>query len=580
MNNKIELFYKNTRKKGETMTNKKAWKSILTTALSAMLLFSACGTNGETSESSSQEPHKHVWTQKLSSREATCIKEGRLASWYCEDCGKYFLDAAATKETTLEQTILPKVPHKPIKTEGTLETCVELGIKDSWTCTECCRIFLDQDCTEKVESSELTIPMTAHNLQHVDEVPVQGLTDGVKEHWTCLSCNGYFADEKGWEEIEKEDTILYSLMNVTDFLVEVPEGRDPVVLQLTDTQFIDGAQIRPGREGVSKTFYATSKMDQFCFDYLRETIEATNPDLIIMTGDNIYGEFDDNGSVWLKLIEFMESFEIPWAPIFGNHDNESAKGVDWQCEQLENAEHCLFEQKELTGNGNYSVGIKQGGKLTRVFYMLDSNGCGNASETSLKNTHFRRETGFGKDQIEWYTKQINFIKELSPETKFSFAYHIQTAVFADAYKKYGFNQSDENININIDTYANKTAGDFGFIGNQLKGAWDEDKKIYNGMKELGVDSVFVGHEHENSASVVYEGIRFQFGQKSSQYDRYNYIDANGNISNVFGQNPAGTTPLMGGSVVVLSQTDASIKDAYIYYCGFENGQIDWSAYNK
>ena len=126
----------------------------------------------------------------------------------------------------------------------------------------------------------------------------------------------------------------------------------------------------------------------------------------------------------------------------------------------------------------------------------------------------------------------------------------------------------------------KTDGDFGYLGNQLKGAWDASKSLYKQMKALGVDSVFVGHEHENSASVVYEGIRFQFGQKSSQYDRYNYLDKNGNISNVFGQEPADTTPLMGGSVIVLSEADGSIKDAYIYYCGFENGQIDWSQYNK
>ena len=67
------------------------------------------------------------------------------------------------------------------------------------------------------------------------------------------------------------------------------------------------------------------------------------------------------------------------------------------------------------------------------------------------------------------------------------------------------------------------------------------------------------------ASVVCEGIRFQYGQKSSEYDRYNQIDANGNITATYLYNKTGT-PLIGGSVIVLSDTDGSIEDAYIYYC--------------
>ena len=62
------------------------------------------------------------------------------------------------------------------------------------------------------------------------------------------------------------------------------------------------------------------------------------PDLILMTGDNIYGEFDDSGASLRKLIAYMDSFQIPWAPVWGNHDNESTKGVTWQCEQFEKAQ--------------------------------------------------------------------------------------------------------------------------------------------------------------------------------------------------------------------------------------------------
>ena len=87
--------------------------------------------------------------------------------------------------------------------------------------------------------------------------------------------------------------------------------------------------------------------------------------------------------------------------------------------------------------------------------------------------------------------------------------------------------------------------------------------VWEGMKALGCDSVFVGHEHCNSASVVYEKVRFQFGQKSSEYDRFNCVGADGKITG--GYTKTGTS-LVGGSVIPLSKDDGSIKNPYIYLC--------------
>ena len=168
--------------------------------------------------------------------------------------------------------------------------------------------------------------------------------------------------------VEEKDPADY-----VDFLVDVESGREIRVLQLSDVQTIDASQKRtPDRISDS------SKPDTFngYEKYIGQVVTSYQPDLIIVTGDNTYGEFDDSGESLLNWIEFMDSFQIPWAPVFGNHDNESNMGVDWQCDQFEASEYCLFMQRELTGNGNYSVGLTQGGELKRVFYMLDSNGCG------------------------------------------------------------------------------------------------------------------------------------------------------------------------------------------------------------
>ncbi len=223
-----------------------------------------------------------------------------------------------------------------------------------------------------------------------------------------------------------------------------------------------------------------------------------------------------------------------------------------------------MNKKTLTGNGNYSVGIVQGDEVKRVFYMLDSNGCGNVSAESLANGHTTTSVGFGSDQIKWYTEEITALKAVSPDTKISFAYHIQQNIFGKAFEKYGFDQTEKYQDINIDTFEGKAEGDFGYIGRQMKGPWDTNYSVWNGMKALGVDSIFVGHEHCNNASVVYEGVRFQFGQKSSEYDRFNCLKEDGTI---VGDVVIVGKPLIGGTVILLSEEDGTIEDAYVYYCG-------------
>lgn len=349
-----------------------------------------------------------------------------------------------------------------------------------------------------------------------------------------------------------------------DFVVDVEKGREIVVLQLSDTQIMDSSQMRGNiLSATQQAYYQPDLTDERCYDYLREVIEATNPDLILMTGDLVYGKFDDSGERFLELVDFMESCQVPWAPIFGNHDSETTKGVDWQCDQFEAAEHCLFKQRELTGNGNYTVGVRQGGELKRVFFMMDSNGVGSPSDETLANGHTSVVPGFAMDQVNWFVETGKKIARAENGIKMSFAYHIQSVPFEIAYQKY-LAEADGNALIHVDELASKAEGDFGYMESRVKGSWDGDGWILDKMKGLGTDSIFVGHEHSNSSSVVYEGVRFQFGQKSSTYDMLNFRRADGSV--VIAECYADGTPLVGGTVMTLSEEDGSIDDAYIYYC--------------
>ena len=68
--------------------------------------------------------------------------------------------------------------------------------------------------------------------------------------------------------------------------------------------------------------------------------------------------------------------------------------------------------------------------------------------------------------------------------------------------------------------------------------------------------------------MVYDGIRFQFGQKCSIYDRLNWLNADGSIVGATGGSSRGnSTPILGGSVWELA-SDGAIQRAYLHLVTF------------
>ena len=294
--------------------------------------------------------------------------------------------------------------------------------------------------------------------------------------------------------------------DLVDFTIKMPTDRELKILQLTDTQIIDSSQMRySGRLAAGQIqTWSRANIDKNCFNYITELIENERPDLIILTGDIVYGEFDDSGIIWKRIVEFMDSFNIPWAPIYGNHDNESAKGVEWQNAQLEAAKNCLFKKGNVTGNGNYSIGLVDGsGKIRRIIYMLDSHGC-----IGLE------AAGLAEDQIAWFKGVSNAVDAAYGEEIPAFAcYHVPSLDFQTAYQnKYGY-QTDANFSLD----GNGVDSDF---GEKNEDPSHFHVEIAEHLKDANVDGVFSGHDHTNNYSILYNGIRYTYGTKTGTYDRY------------------------------------------------------------
>ena len=300
-----------------------------------------------------------------------------------------------------------------------------------------------------------------------------------------------------------------------DFFI-VQKNKELRILQITDMQVIDSTQKRfPERIGEEETEkWQPQNMKEMLFADMDKLVGETNPDLIIVTGDITYGEFDDTGKSLLAFIDKMESYNIPWAPVWGNHDNESVLGVDWQCQQFINAKNCLFKKGITVGCSNYIIGIKNSeGELLRLMYMMDTNGCYNASQLSVLQG-VKTTVGFTSQQMDWMHWTYENICEECGKAVPSFAcFHIAIIDHLRVLEKKGYYNPNDFSKYNIASGGE----DFGDI-HELMWAGDEPISSLSTFKQVNVDGVFVGHAHINNASVLDDGIRWTFGLKTGKYD--------------------------------------------------------------
>ncbi len=303
-----------------------------------------------------------------------------------------------------------------------------------------------------------------------------------------------------------------------DFLMNFNADKPFKILHLTDIQTIDITATRnPTRDRQIKGAYfkdGITDMEIRAYRDIKALVERSKPDLIVLTGDNVYGEFDDNGKMWSEFVELMDSFKIPWAPVFGNHDNESEIGVRAQIKRLTESEFCLFSRGNVTGNSNYSIALSLAEEVKWILLCLDTNGCHpvgnpNAPEEGIRETNrdiemITQRADIYPDQIQWASKTLDGAD--APSLAF---FHIPIHAFADACReKYGY---QKGVPMNADA-----PGDQGRVIENFSDELDRENIFFDAMRERGMKGMFVGHQHNNFAVINWKGVKLVWGVKTGK----------------------------------------------------------------
>ena len=215
---------------------------------------------------------------------------------------------------------------------------------------------------------------------------------------------------------------------------------------------------------------------------INEVLDAEKPDLVIFTGDVIYGKPAEEGI--RTVLNLVSKREIPFAVTFGNHDNEQGLTREELFKIIQSIPHNLTTTTEgISGVTNFILPLKSsdGSKDAEILYVFDSH-----SYSQIKGIGGYDYIDF--DQIQWYRENSRKYTEANggnPVPSLAF-FHI-------ALPEYNQAASDE------------TAVLFG-IRKERACAPRLNSGLFTAMKEMGdVEGIFVGHDHDDDYAVMWHG---------------------------------------------------------------------------
>lgn len=217
---------------------------------------------------------------------------------------------------------------------------------------------------------------------------------------------------------------------------------------------------------------------------LDNMVEEIDPDLILVLGDTVLT--DRNDIEYERFVKQMDSYQTPWACVFGNHDDEGRADKAKLVDVLNTSEYGLFQYgpEGLHGAGNYVLRLTRGGKTAQALFMMDSG-------SSLE---FADQTdGINEQQVAWYQWNMDGLKAAEGEYPQNMAFfHIPLPLYSELEDGFVMGERAEGSAVS-----------------------NTDGGLFEAMKRHNGTQMFAAHDHNNDFTANVDGIKVSYALKSS-----------------------------------------------------------------
>jgi len=247
-------------------------------------------------------------------------------------------------------------------------------------------------------------------------------------------------------------------------------------------------------------FGENEELDKKTMDVQRKLLEVVRPDIVVITGDALSGNFwktlgakqgyfEEN---WKKWTQPFTEYETYYAYLLGNHDSEAdlTRREIMQLDMTHPYSVSQLSEEGMSGASTYSIPVYSSinhSKAAANLWIFDSGseGCDGVNE------------GYGcieKDQVAWYNRESQKFKSEHGSNSHHLAFfHIPLPEYMELYNEHQFYGVKEEA-------TGCSAVNTGLFSSVLK----------NG----DISAIFVGHDHVNDYGGFLEGVELLYGRKT------------------------------------------------------------------
>jgi Calcineurin-like phosphoesterase len=155
--------------------------------------------------------------------------------------------------------------------------------------------------------------------------------------------------------------------------------------------------------------------DPRTLEFVEKMLDEEKPDFIVLSGDQVNGETaPDSQTAIFKFADMFKRRKIPYAAIFGNHDDEGDLDRASTMAVMQDLPYSLSEAgpADIDGVGNYLVEILGRGSTSHsalTLYFLDTH------SYSPDERQFRGYDWLKPNQIDWFRTTAEGLKKKHKE---------------------------------------------------------------------------------------------------------------------------------------------------------------------